>query len=395
MCGQFWIRRCGSKGGGGHVRNECGASHACNASSGCGSSGDAGSAGTGSTGEDTPRPRGVAATLTRPLAAFQAQAMAMTFPPALPLVLPLVLPLALSLALTLLLCLPAPALAFWGDYGPDPAPELFGVRLGDDIRKYKNMEQLSPPKELTYRTFYQHKEEKYSNFEGIPLHGDDPSPYYVTYKHKIYQILFNVRPDDYEKAVQKIATMFGPPSGYKNFEHNMLGYADPLSGHVWLNSEVFVQAHHDGSIVVQWLPSVKGIPYELMERDSPVSFEGITLGGKIDSIYFDSMEIYHEGPELIHYMAKWALRGGMKTCVFSTYRGVVYGFTFTFKENTAPWSRSLELLELPNDPNRLPLFFGNALVEWIIPHDVQVRLTPLYWEANRARLAYYRNVKPD
>ncbi len=49
---------------------------------------------------------------------------------------------AVAWILATLLCLPAPARAFWGDYGPEPPPEIFGVRLGDDIRNYEGMKYV-------------------------------------------------------------------------------------------------------------------------------------------------------------------------------------------------------------------------------------------------------------
>ena len=143
--------------------------------------------------------------------------------------------------LAALLCLAAPALAFWGDYGPEPRPEIFGVRLGDDIRNYKGM-VLRPANYEPHRGAYQRKTDEGLTFAGVPLWGEgtDSRPYYSTYKNKIYRIAFHVRPEDYERAAQKVNAMFGPPRARG---------VSPVSlefEYVWMNSEVFVTSDRDG-----------------------------------------------------------------------------------------------------------------------------------------------------
>ncbi len=301
-----------------------------------------------------------------------------------------------SAALLWLVCLAAPAGAFWGDYGPEPPPEIFGVRLGDDIRNYEGMAMFPGPYTLMpARKLYQRQEEKGLTFEGVPLRQDDPKfrPYYCTYKNKIFDISFYVHPNDYERTVQKISAMLGPPSGYRGRP------IEDDSGYVWMDSEVFVQSSRKGSFYVQWLPIEKIFyGYYAEKWNKPVAFEGVTLGDKVAEYPF-LKEIYREGPDVIHYVSEKPLPQGMDNYIFSAYRGRIYGVNMFFNNYTpglgGEWPYALGLLGLSWDRENFFIFWGDVQVNWLRNNIIYVGLTPACWEANRAKLAYYRNVKPD
>lgn len=300
-----------------------------------------------------------------------------------------------SAALLWLVCLAAPAGAFWGDYGPEPPPEIFGVRLGDDIRNYEGMEMRPGPYDSPDWRAYQRKAEEGLTFAGVPLWGEgaDSRPYYATYKNKIGSIKFSVRSEDYEVVVQKLNAMFGPPRERRE---------SPIGGrieYIWMNSEVYVDSDRDGAFDVRWLPIEKKL-YEsyATKWDKPVSFEGVTLGSEVENYPF-LKEIYREGSDVIHYVSEKPLPQGMDNCIFSTYKGNIYGFTLLFNDYTPGWGGvwpyTMGLLGLEWDRDRFFHFFGDVQVDWLRTKTVYVRLTPIYWEANRAKIAYYRNVKAD
>ena len=109
-------------------------------------------------------------------------------------------------ALAALLCLSAPARAFWGDYGPEPAPEIFGVRLGDDIRNYKGMVRVKSSDPSRGIVTYVRGSDEGIHFGGVPVkeNSKDPGdgPGYETYKNKIYRITFSVAKEDYEETAR-------------------------------------------------------------------------------------------------------------------------------------------------------------------------------------------------
>ena len=300
----------------------------------------------------------------------------------------------MSAALLWLVCLTAPAQAFWGDYGAEPPPEIFGVRLGDDIRNYKGM-KLRQASYDPYQGAYQRKADEGLTFAGVPLWGEgtDSRPYYATYKNKIGSIKFSVRPEDYEAVAHEISAMFGPP---KEKRESPIGWK---TKYIWMNSEVFVDSDRAGSFDVRWLPIEKKLYGSYATKwNKPVAFEGVTLGGEIEDYPF-LKEIYREGPDVIHYVSEKPLPQGMDNCIFSAYRGNIYGFTLIFNEYTpglgGVWPYTMGLLDLEWDRDKFFHFFGDVQVDWLSNDVVYARLTLIYWEANRARIAYYRNAKTD
>ena len=300
-----------------------------------------------------------------------------------------------SAALLWLVCLAAPAGAFWGDYGPEPPPEIFGVRLGDDIRNYEGMEMSSGPYEPDSWNVYQRKADEGVTFEGVPLvaEGPDSRPYYKTYKNKIYCISFHVSEKDYEKVAQRLNAMFGPPREQRE---------SPIGGrfeYIWMNSETFVRSHRNGGFYIYWLPIQKKFYGEhAVKWSKPVAFEGVLLGGKVEDYPF-LKEIYREGVDVIFYTSEKSLPYRLDSCIFSAYKGKIYGFTFSFNNDRlgyhAEMYYALDMLGLPDDADKYFHFWGDVQVDWLRSETVYIRLTPIYWEANRARIVYYRNIKID
>ena len=305
----------------------------------------------------------------------------------------------MSAALLWLVCLVAPARAFWGDYATEPPPEIFGVRLGDDIRNYKGMAagKLANPELFPGEKIYSRKSDKGLMFNGVPVKEADKNgaygPSYSVYKNKIYAISFNVSKEDYAEALRQMDALFGP---CREIEE---GFRQGEKRYSWLNYEVSVESSSGEHFSVQWQPVQKSVPHDRREDDDKMVFAGVTLGSRIDDYLF-LQEAYREGPDVVYYTSKIPPPVEMRAYVFSAYKGIIYGVKFVFDKDSSAFKgvrrSTLDWLGRGEWTTEYLYFWGEVRVDTFSSTNIAyARLMPLWWDANRARLAYYRDVKPD
>ena len=154
---------------------------------------------------------------------------------------------------------------------------------------------------------------------------------------------------------------------------------------VWMDYEVAVHASLGWRVYIFWQPLRRAMHEYSEERKAPIVFAGVTLGGRVENYPF-LKEISREGPDLVHYRSDLPPLLGVGPYIFSAYKGVIYRLEFS-NLNLGAYE---DLLDLYPSETKNVEFWGDVKQE-----GDTFQLTPLGWDVNRCRRAYYRNVKPD
>ncbi len=238
----------------------------------------------------------------------------------------------------------------------------------------------------------------------------------MTEDYKIFGISFRVSEENYKELVRQISIAFGLAREFS--EGAVLG----RTHYHWIDSETYITADPDGWIFIFWQPLQKDIWGYAEKRKDPAAFMGVTLGSKVEDYAFIK-EAYREGPEIIHYVSEISppdgrpdgtfVAGagihyvseisppdGVESYLFSAYKGAIYGLKLVSNKNVRSGPEemvaAMRLLDFYDDGFRYLYFWGSARLDTLFSsRTALVRLVPLCWNVNRARIAYYRNLKPD
>lgn len=331
-----------------------------------------------------------------------------------------------------------PAQAFWGDYGEEP-PSFFGVQLGGDIRDYPDM-KLEGDAEDGVGDYY--RESDSTKFiEGIPLQKSsvwgkesEKTGYviYRTYKSKIYKFLFSIPLDDFEIFRKYMATAYGsdhiPENTDQLYLWGLYEVSIRASGHFPIpgNPEqtedaadlaefekTLLHGSTDVRIVITYLPTINEIQKDRF-NNFKLKYRGVVLGSKAKNYSFLRPYRY-EAPDIIYYKNSKspAKVKGVNIIAekYLSYKGIIYRIEATSDKWTKDrewtlekivrdryWSRLFDIGDFVGLKNFRTIAYSHSVGDSefkIIDDDMIYTHLPTYWKAMRAKVADYRNVKPD
>lgn len=343
-------------------------------------------------------------------------------------------PVLAVLGFGMLFLLESPAEAFWGDYDVEEPPSFFGVQLGSDIRDYPDM-KTNYPHDDGVDVWYFRDSDKTAQFIGIPL--QDPSlsksnpkawADYRTYKNKIFSIEFCISLDDFQALRWHMLATYGNERtvSYHTYEWGFYG--------VQVSAEGFFVGHdfEDPGVLKDYSPMTEGprrtgagvnlvyVTVEYLPEISKASkerysnfkvrYRGVTLGSRARQYSF--LHAYKNEPPGFVYYDSSKPAGMVRTAhvlaeKYSTYKGKIYQIEITRYLKYIPSFSDFAFSRYYNDPLDLEKFVGlkvlpdidgNCLGDTMFYNfadKLVFTYLPVYYEAMRAKLAYYRNVKPD
>ncbi len=213
--------------------------------------------------------------------------------------------------------------AAWAESNGVLIPEVFGVKLGDDIQNYPGMREEKTYDDGTVN--YTRAEDDGKTFEGVGTLTIS----YSTYEGRVAGVIFTFKSDDLDSIMKDISARYGD---YRQIEKNLLWDGDYFS--------ISIEPYGDNRIAYFVYTPLEDKMYSNIFGIHKLSCNDVYLNEHISNykmmipyIYFKPEEKYTPGTMDYYRLFDKNEFGKHTVTMYRTYKGIIFTITVYFEKN--------------------------------------------------------------